>query len=664
MNKNDKFKPLYLGVAYYPEDWDESEMAYDIEMMKKAGINVARIGEFAWSKMEKREGEFTFEWLHKVVDALGEAGIATIMCTPSATPPRWLSLMHPDVMMEKENGEVKNHGGRRHCCSNNPHYIKYSLRIAEEMAKEFADDKNIIGWQIDNEIHNSANGCFCKECQKKFKKHLADKFGSIENLNARWNLGCWSQEYLSFDDIPAPRNTWVNPHHITEWNLFQSASHIEFIGMQADIIHKYVKVPVGTDMMPRGEESYQDMHKKLDLVQYNHYNTAENLWEAGFWFDFIRPVLDAPFWNTETSTCWNGHHRISQTVKPEGFCFVNSWLPIALGGEANLYWLWRTHWGGHELMHGSVLDASGRPMHVFGEVQRVAETYKKASDFINGTKVETPVAMHFTSLTRNMEFGQKVFDGFDYRKLLMNNFYRPITDLGIRPDVIDSEASLDKYKVLFTNLVFTLEDRGMGERIREWVENGGVWVVGPLTDVRNCDGAKFKHRPYGMLEEMTGIKWDFSAPDQNGDIKCTYADGRAFEGTRWFELSEPDGDTLASVTEAPHSALLGKSVLAKKKVGKGTVYVLGSIPTYEAMKDIIIPEVMSKVGISHFASEGVVVVDRKGSEYEGKIIVDVMGKGGEYRIPYNARDILTDTQYNSGDLLEIKPYEVYVLEKL
>ena len=54
----------------------------------------------------------------------------------------------------------------------------------------------------------------------------------------------------------------------------------------------------------------------------------------------------------------------------------------------------------------------------------------------------------------------------------MNNFYRPITDLGIRPDVIDSEASLDKYKVLFTNLVFTLEDRGMGERIREWVENG------------------------------------------------------------------------------------------------------------------------------------------------------------------------------------------------
>ena len=246
----------------------------------------------------------------------------------------------------------------------------------------------------------------------------------------------------------------------------------------------------------------------------------------------------------------------------------------------------------------------------------------------------------------------------------MNNFYRPITDLGIRPNVIDSEASLDKYKVLFTNLVFTLEDRGMDGRIKEWVENGGVWVVGPLTDVRNCDGAKYKDRPYGMLEEMTGIKWDYAVPDQNGDVRCTTADGRAFECINWFELSEPDGDTLATVTEAPHSALLGKSVFAKKKVGKGIVYVLGSIPTYETMRDIIIPEVMGNVAVTPFASEGIVVVDRKGSEYEGKIIVDLMGKGGEYSLPYDARELLTDTVYKSGDTLRIEPYEVYVLEKI
>ena len=69
-------KTPFLGCAYYPEDWDESEIAHDIEMMKKAGISCARIAEFAWRKMEPRRGEYDFKWLHHVVDSLKEAGIS------------------------------------------------------------------------------------------------------------------------------------------------------------------------------------------------------------------------------------------------------------------------------------------------------------------------------------------------------------------------------------------------------------------------------------------------------------------------------------------------------------------------------------------------------------------------------------------------------------
>jgi len=41
----------------------------------------------------------------------------------------------------------------------------------------------------------------------------------------------------------------------------------------------------------------------------------------------------------------------------------------AFGGEANLYWLWRMHWSGQELMHGAVVSSHGRPLHIFGEGQ-------------------------------------------------------------------------------------------------------------------------------------------------------------------------------------------------------------------------------------------------------------------------------------------------------
>ena len=147
-----KYAPPYLGAAYYPEDWPEAEMERDAAKMEEAGITVARIAEFAWSRMEPAEGEYHFAWLHKAVETLAAHGIATVMCTPTATPPAWLTHKYPEMLLEMENGRRNQHGGRRHCCSNNARYREASARIVEVMAKEFADDENIIGWQIDNEI--------------------------------------------------------------------------------------------------------------------------------------------------------------------------------------------------------------------------------------------------------------------------------------------------------------------------------------------------------------------------------------------------------------------------------------------------------------------------------------------------------------------------------
>ena len=59
-------KPPYLGVAYYPEDWPEEQMDSDIRRMREIGVNVARIGEFAWHRMEPHPGEFDFSYFHPI----------------------------------------------------------------------------------------------------------------------------------------------------------------------------------------------------------------------------------------------------------------------------------------------------------------------------------------------------------------------------------------------------------------------------------------------------------------------------------------------------------------------------------------------------------------------------------------------------------------------
>ena len=49
---------LVLGTCYYPEHWDESLWRDDLKRMLENGIEVIRIAEFAWSKIERYEGVF------------------------------------------------------------------------------------------------------------------------------------------------------------------------------------------------------------------------------------------------------------------------------------------------------------------------------------------------------------------------------------------------------------------------------------------------------------------------------------------------------------------------------------------------------------------------------------------------------------------------------
>ena len=79
---------MHYSAAYYPELWDEKTIAQDIEQMKKVGLNAVRIGEFAWSKMEKREGEIDLTFFRDIITRLHENGINTILCTPTPTPPK------------------------------------------------------------------------------------------------------------------------------------------------------------------------------------------------------------------------------------------------------------------------------------------------------------------------------------------------------------------------------------------------------------------------------------------------------------------------------------------------------------------------------------------------------------------------------------------------
>lgn len=652
-------KPPYLGVAYYPEDWDEREIQSDIGKMLHYGINLVRMGEFAWHRMEPSPGQYDFTFFKRVVDAMGEAGIGVILGTPTATPPRWLTAAHPEILMEKQSGRASQHGGRRDCCSNHPVYNQYSMRIVEEMAKTFADHPAVVGWQIDNEIYPWDMGCFCPECIQQFQNALRERYGTIDALNRAWNLNLFSQWYDSFDQIPAPRDAWHHPSLKEQWLTFQSDSHIAFVKRQADILHRYVHVPVGTDTMPFGAVDYNRMFDALDVVQFNHYHTCENLWQVGFWFDHLRTLKLRPFWNTETATCWNGSAVIDQSIKPDGFCRANAWLPLALGGEANLFWLWRTHWAGHELMHGAVLAACGRPMHIAQEVSRTAQEFKLAAEFINGTRVQPDCAIHFSALSHNMQEMQPIVPGLNYTDTLIDVFYRAVTDAGLCPDVIDATKPLEPYRLLITPMMMTLEEAGIGKRIAQWVQDGGTWIVGPLTDVRNADGAQYEDRPYGLLEALTGLRWLYNAPDAQGQIHCDWQNGDTFTGKWWYEVFEAaTDDALVTITQA-HSALVGKAVVVTRPVGKGRVIVLGTFPSHADMASIL-HLACEYAHVEGLTAEGsLAVAPRRGTAGEGYAVVETGGKNATLTLREPMMELLSGCRLDGR--ISIAPYQTLIL---
>jgi beta-galactosidase GanA len=166
---------MYIGAAYYPELWEENEIEKDIERCKRIGVNCLRVGEFAWGKMEPREGVFEFDWLYSIVDRLHAEGIKTVMCTPTCTPPRWFLNKYPETREVSSDGVRRDVSSRCHPCKTSLLMRRKNREIVTEMAKVFGKHPGVIGWQIDNELFVYNNGCYCELCKNAFRTYLKTK---------------------------------------------------------------------------------------------------------------------------------------------------------------------------------------------------------------------------------------------------------------------------------------------------------------------------------------------------------------------------------------------------------------------------------------------------------------------------------------------------------
>ena len=196
--------PLVLGTAWYPEQWPESRWDADLDLMQKAGIRMVRVGEFAWSRMEPSEGRYDLDWLDHAIAAAGRHGIYTVLGTPGAAPPAWLTQKYPQTLRTLEDGRKDQHGNREQFDWSDPRYRELTRAMAEQLAQRFGHNPWVLGWQIDNEYANLSYG---DSTRAQFQAWLKARYGTLDNLNARWTTAYWSEPTSPGTRSPSRRST-------------------------------------------------------------------------------------------------------------------------------------------------------------------------------------------------------------------------------------------------------------------------------------------------------------------------------------------------------------------------------------------------------------------------------------------------------------------------
>ena len=101
---------IRFGADYYPEHWDEKRLETDAKLMHDMGIDVVRMAEFSWSKLEPEKGIFQFDWLDNAINTLAKYNIRVVLGTPSAAPPAWIIEEIPDLLPLDSQGRVRGFG--------------------------------------------------------------------------------------------------------------------------------------------------------------------------------------------------------------------------------------------------------------------------------------------------------------------------------------------------------------------------------------------------------------------------------------------------------------------------------------------------------------------------------------------------------------------------
>jgi len=498
---------LYLGTAWYPEQWPESRWDADLALMEAAHIRFVRVGEFAWSTFEPTEGHYDLDWLDRAIRAAAHHHIAVVIGTPSAAPPAWLTTAYPETLRIKEDGRRDEHGNRQQFNWADPKYRELARAMAEQLAKRFGHDPNVIGWQIDNEYSGESYGPADKA---QFQAWLKNRYGTLDNLNTRWTTAYWSESYTDWSQLPIPVSmygtTYGNPGLLLSWKRFVSDTWRSYQKNQLDVIraNSEHRQFITTNMMGffDGYDHYT-VSQDLDLASWDDYVGTGQLdpIHNGAAHDLTRGFLRKNFWVMETQPGFVNWSPNNNSLD-KGAVRAMAWHDVGHGADAVSYWQWRSDLNGQEEYHGTLLGADGTPVPLYAEVAQLGADFAKAGPALAGTTVHSDVAIlhsYDAFWAINWQRHNHAFDPIAN----MVAYYGAIRALTHSVDIVNPSVDLSQYKLVIAPALNLITDE-QAKNLIDYVRNGGHLVLTQRSAMKTIDNALQPQRQPGPLVPLLG----------------------------------------------------------------------------------------------------------------------------------------------------------------
>jgi len=652
---------LLMGTDWYPEQWPEERWETDLRMMEDAHLNVARIAEFAWSKMEPGEGYFQFDWLERAIRQAEKHHIAIVLGTPTAAPPAWLTQKYPETLRVDENGKRALHGNRAHGSVTSLKYKELCHRIAEEMAKRFGHDANVVGWQIDNE-YGYGMMSYNDEARRQFQEWLKAKYKTLNALNERWTTTYWSQTYDNWGEIPIPVGE-NNPGLMLAWQQFTTYAWTGYQHNQIDAIrpHADPRQFLTGNFMGYGFDPIDHfvITKPLTFVAWDDYVGTGHLDPDanGISHDAMRGLKRENIWIIETQPGFVNWSPLNNSLD-KGEVRAMAWHDVGHGADEVSYWQWRSALNGQEEIHGTLVGPDGKPEPLLPEVAQTANEFSALQGTFRDTRVVSEVALLQDYESRWAINWQKHTEKYD-QFAIFKSYYHALRKISQSMDIVSPDVALDQYKlVVAPDLCLIPKERA--QHLEEYVKNGGHLVLGPRSGLKDEFDALLPIRQPGYLAEALGGQVEqYYALEKAIPASGPLGSGEVSVWAEFLTTTSPDAEVLLRYGKS-NGWLDGQAAVVTRKVGRGQITYIGGMLSNDLVAAAA--QWMAKSsGISPVfgpVADGIEVSRRTGGNGSVFVLINFGGEKQSVALPRTMQSLLDQHETKQ---VELPQYGVAVL---